>query len=112
VRPLKLEITLAEAEQWARELYGIEATGSELPGEIDRNVLLTAADGHRWVLKLAPVGADRTELECQLAVPDANRIGPSPRKETTLARDSQLALPPLGSTRSGRQWGHGAPVVW
>ncbi len=68
MRPLKPTITMHEAEEWARERYGIETSGTQLPGEIDRNVLLTAADGRRWVLKLAPAASDRTEIACQLAV--------------------------------------------
>ena len=67
MRPLKPVITLAEAVAWAREYYGLEAEASVLPGEIDRNVLLTTADGPHGVLKLAPACADRLEIECQLA---------------------------------------------
>jgi Ser/Thr protein kinase RdoA (MazF antagonist) len=59
---------MAEAEHWARERYGLEARGTELPGEIDRNVLLTTATGERMILKAAPSGADRTEIACQVEV--------------------------------------------
>ncbi len=59
---------MSEAERWARERFGIDAVASELPGDIDRNVLLTSDDGTRWVLKLATSATDRLEIECQYAV--------------------------------------------
>lgn len=68
MRPLKPTVTLAEAENWARELYGIDARARGLPGDVDRNFLLVSADGKRWVLKVAPISAVTLEIECQLAV--------------------------------------------
>lgn len=68
MRPEKLVIAMIEAERWARERFGIDAFATELPGEIDRNVLLTAGDGSRWVLKLATAETARDEIECQHAV--------------------------------------------
>jgi len=67
MRPTKPAIERRQAETWARERYGIEATAAELPGEIDRNFLLTARDGSRRVLKVSPGGAIPLEIESQLA---------------------------------------------
>ena len=39
-----------------------------MPGEIDRNILLSSPQGERWVLKLAPANIQPAEIECQLAV--------------------------------------------
>jgi 4-aminobutyrate aminotransferase-like enzyme/Ser/Thr protein kinase RdoA (MazF antagonist) len=45
------------AERIARELYGLDATATPLPGELDLNFRLDA-DGSRYVLKLHRAGAD------------------------------------------------------
>ena len=68
VRPPKPRVETWEAERWASLLYGLEVVATDLPGEVDRNFLLTAADGGRWVLKAAPPGTVDREIECQLAV--------------------------------------------
>ena len=68
MRPLKPSVALHRAELWARERYGIVAVAEELPGEIDRNFLLTAEDGSRRVMKIAPGQTASLQVECQLAV--------------------------------------------
>ncbi len=68
MRPEKLIISLDEAEAWAREHFALDAVASELPGDVDRNVLLTERSGIRWVLKLASMVTDRVDIECQHAV--------------------------------------------
>jgi len=60
-------VELRQAERWAREIYGIAATASELPGDLDRNFLLTLEDGSRRILKVAVGDAIPLELECQVA---------------------------------------------
>ncbi len=45
-----LAITRSDAERLARELYGITASASELPGEYDCNFHLRASDGREFVL--------------------------------------------------------------
>jgi Ser/Thr protein kinase RdoA (MazF antagonist) len=67
MRPSKPHIELSQAEQWSREIYGIEATASALPGDVDRNFLLTTEDGSRSVLKVAEGRTIPLELECQVA---------------------------------------------
>lgn len=49
----------AEAEELARDLYGISATAGELTGERDRNFHLKAADGAHYVLKISNAAEDR-----------------------------------------------------
>jgi len=67
MRPSKPPVDVRQAEVWARERYGFEATANELPGEIDRNFLLASSDGERRVLKVAPAESDAIEIECQHA---------------------------------------------
>jgi 4-aminobutyrate aminotransferase-like enzyme len=61
-------VTVADAEQLARELYGIEAQARALPGERDRNFKLTAPDGRSYVLKVVDPAADQAILDCQRRV--------------------------------------------
>src|SRR4051794_31357897 len=58
-------VTAAEAEVVARELYGLDATATPLPGERDRNFRLRAADGASFVLKLHHPDSDPAELDLQ-----------------------------------------------
>ena len=68
MRASKPSVPAALAVRWAREHYGIDATASALPGEIDANFLLRSETGPAAVLKVAPASADRAELEAQVAV--------------------------------------------
>ncbi len=71
----------AQAETIARELYGLDARATALPGELDLNFRLDA-DGSRYVLKLHHAGADLAledaVLEHLSAVPGVPRLaGPT-----------------------------------
>jgi 4-aminobutyrate aminotransferase-like enzyme/Ser/Thr protein kinase RdoA (MazF antagonist) len=57
-----------EAERVAREAFGVAATASPLPGELDRNFRLRRHDGSSLVLKLHAPAADREALSLQDAV--------------------------------------------
>jgi Ser/Thr protein kinase RdoA (MazF antagonist) len=58
-------LTPADAADLARRLYGIDAGASPLPSERDQNFLLRAADGNRFVLKIANATDDRALLDAQ-----------------------------------------------
>jgi len=60
-------LTPADAADLARRLYGIDAGASPLPSERDQNFLLRAADGNRFVLKIANATDDRALLDAQNA---------------------------------------------
>jgi 4-aminobutyrate aminotransferase-like enzyme/Ser/Thr protein kinase RdoA (MazF antagonist) len=57
-----------EAERVAREVFGVAATASPLPGELDHNFRLRRPDGTSLVLKLHNPQADRDALALQDAV--------------------------------------------
>ncbi len=59
---------VALAERALDEHYGITGTIQPLPGEIDRNFAVTAADGRRFVLRVHADGAERGSTELQAAV--------------------------------------------
>jgi len=46
-------VSAADAEQLARDRYGIKATAARLTGERDENFRLACADGSQYVLKIA-----------------------------------------------------------
>lgn len=46
-------LSLSDAEQLARDLYGMNTRASALPSERDQNFLLLSPDGRRYVLKVA-----------------------------------------------------------
>jgi 4-aminobutyrate aminotransferase-like enzyme/Ser/Thr protein kinase RdoA (MazF antagonist) len=60
-------LTARDAVAIARDLYGLEASASPLPGEKDLNFLLTTAAGEQYVLKIANAGEPREILELQNA---------------------------------------------
>lgn len=53
------------AQAIAEKCFGIQASAEELPSERDRNFLLTARDGEKFVLKIANVKEERETLEAQ-----------------------------------------------
>ena len=59
------DFTVEEAAGIARELYGVEAAASELPGERDQNFRLRDAGGAEYVLKIANAAEDWEVLELQ-----------------------------------------------
>lgn len=61
-------VDLIAAQAIAEKCFGIQASAEELPSERDRNFLLTAREGEKFVLKIANVNEDRQVLEAQNAV--------------------------------------------
>lgn len=61
-------LTVAAAEAIARERFGISGRARELPSERDQNFRLDAADGRRYVLKIANAAERREMLEAENAV--------------------------------------------
>src|ERR1043165_3884423 len=55
----------ADAVSIASELYALQSSAAALPSERDQNFLLTAANGERFVLKIANAGEDFEFLELQ-----------------------------------------------
>jgi 4-aminobutyrate aminotransferase-like enzyme/Ser/Thr protein kinase RdoA (MazF antagonist)/murein DD-endopeptidase MepM/ murein hydrolase activator NlpD len=105
------------AEALARAEFGLEATGTPLPGERTRNVLLTAADGERYVLKFHdPAERDGIELE---AAALAHLAGVSGVPRTALATggadhadvtvDGEPRLARMLRWLPGRTWADTAP---
>ncbi len=62
-----LAITRSDAEWLARELYGITASASELPGEYDCNFHLRASDGREFVLKCMHPARKNSFIDMQCA---------------------------------------------
>ena len=62
-----LMITPAGAERLARELYGMAATATCLPGEYDSNFRLHACDGREFVLKCMHPARDKSFIDMQCA---------------------------------------------
>lgn len=63
-------LSSAEAEALAARRFGLRGTAAPLPGERDRNALITTGDGQRAVLKISHPAEDRAELELQHAALD------------------------------------------
>jgi Ser/Thr protein kinase RdoA (MazF antagonist) len=67
------QLSVAEAERLARDVYGLAASASPLPSERDQNFLLESTAGTgglgtgRFVLKIANATEDRAMLEAQNA---------------------------------------------
>src|SRR3954454_12667870 len=54
-----------EAERVARDAFGLDASATPLPGELDRNYRLDAADGRRLLLKLHRPDTEPAVLDLQ-----------------------------------------------
>jgi Ser/Thr protein kinase RdoA (MazF antagonist) len=65
------------AQAIAEKCFGIQASAGELPSERDRNFLLTAHGGEKFVLKIANANEERVTLEAQNAMLEhlAERVG-------------------------------------
>jgi 4-aminobutyrate aminotransferase-like enzyme/Ser/Thr protein kinase RdoA (MazF antagonist) len=59
------QFSAADAERFARDLYGADASASPLTSERDQNFLLHAAGGDTFVLKIANALEDGTFLDAQ-----------------------------------------------
>ena len=75
------------AQAIAEKHFGIQATARELPSERDRNFLLTARDGEKFVLKIANAREQRAVLEAQNAMMThlEQRVGFCPRVRPALS---------------------------
>lgn len=69
------------AQAIAEKCFGIQASADELPSERDRNFLLTARDGKKFVLKIANANEQRPAIEAQNAMLShlAERVSFCPR---------------------------------
>ena len=100
----------------ARELYGLDATATPLPGELDLNFALTA-DGARYVLKLhagAPdLALEDAVLEHLREEPAVPRLaGPSQARERLHGAVAELAgRASRGRSRPGDRASLGATVA-
>lgn len=74
-------VDLISAQAIAEKCFGIQASAEELPSERDRNFLLTAREGGKFVLKIANVNEEREVIEAQNAVLEhlAQRVEFCPR---------------------------------
>ncbi len=84
---------VAEGERVARELYGLAASVSSLPGERDANFRLRTASGE-FVLKIQDVATDADSSDCLVAVLDH-----------IAEQDPGLPVPRLFPTQSGEAVG-------
>ncbi|HET9416111.1 MAG TPA: hypothetical protein VFP30_01085, partial [Candidatus Limnocylindria bacterium] len=60
-------LTHRDAEEVARERYGLDATAEPLVSERDQNFRLTDATGGGWVLKVSNAAEDRAVVEMEVA---------------------------------------------
>ncbi len=75
------------AQAIAEKYFGIQASAHELPSERDRNFLLTAKRGEKFVLKIANAREEKEVLEAQNAMMShlAERVSFCPRVVTALS---------------------------
>ena len=86
VCPVRILVDAAEATRVAREVYGVEASASPLPGERDLNFRLEADDGS-YVLKFHPLDADPAELELATAALEHVAVAAgAPRAHSNIGR--------------------------
>jgi 4-aminobutyrate aminotransferase-like enzyme len=63
-------LSVRDAEEIARERYGLEATAAPLVSERDQNFRLAEANGGAWVLKVSNAAEDRGVVEMEVAAVD------------------------------------------
>ena len=63
-------LSVRDAEEIARERYGLEATAAPLVSERDQNFRLAEANGGAWVLKVSNSAEDRGVVEMEVAAVD------------------------------------------
>ncbi len=80
------------AEAIAYEIYALRARATRLDGERDRNFLLDAADGQKYILKFIDPQADDVVVD-----------GQSAALSHIAARDPQLPVPRIVTARDGEQ---------
>jgi Ser/Thr protein kinase RdoA (MazF antagonist) len=95
------QLSVAEAERLARDIYGLAASASPLPSERDQNFLLESTAGTgglgtgRFVLKIANATEDRAMLEAQNAAMAhvAARVALCPHALPTRSGDLLAVVP-------------------
>ena len=75
MRPTKPQVELSQVSFWLQERYGLAGELTELPGEVDRNLLLSASNGFVGIVKIALEEGARESLDAQAAV--LERLGES-----------------------------------
>lgn len=83
-------LSVTEAAEFLRSVYGLEAVLEALPGERDLNFASLAQDGSRYVLKVIDPQADASIVDCQIRV-----------LMHLAEQDSALPVPRLCTTRTG-----------
>jgi hydroxylysine kinase len=61
-------VTATQAAEAARTIYGLSGKLNRLPGETDDNFSLQAADGHRYVVKVAHLRSEPTVVSAQVRI--------------------------------------------
>ena len=96
--PRRPALSARDAEEVARERYGLDATAEPLVSERDQNFRLTDASGAAWVLKVSNAAEDRGVVEMEVAA--VERIA-----SVDPALPVPVARPALGRVdRRHRRW--------
>jgi Ser/Thr protein kinase RdoA (MazF antagonist) len=83
----------AEAEQLARDRYGLDTTAAPLATEKDDTFRLTGGDGRRWILKVAHPAEPAAEIDFQVEL-----------LRHVARADPVLPVPQVLPDRDGRSW--------
>jgi hydroxylysine kinase len=83
----------AEAEELARDRYGLETTATRLATEKDDTFRLTGPDGQRWTLKVAHPAEPPAEIDFQVEL-----------LRHVARADPALPVPRVLPDRDGRSW--------
>jgi Ser/Thr protein kinase RdoA (MazF antagonist) len=86
---------VAEADEVARDLYGLAATVTALSGERDCNFQVRTASGAAYVLKIMDTGADPAVADCQWRA-----------LEHLAQQDAALPVPRVSASLGGAAVGH------
>jgi 4-aminobutyrate aminotransferase-like enzyme/Ser/Thr protein kinase RdoA (MazF antagonist) len=107
---------LADAEQIAREHFGVDGRAHPLSSERDQNFLVQGRDGTRIVLKIANAGEQKTMLEAQQRAIThlAQRLDITPRVLSTVNGRALVEVPSADGKRHwvwAISWLQGAPLA-
>jgi len=98
-------VDASQAARVAADEFGIVGTASELTAELDRNFLVTAIDGKRYVLKVTPGARDENDVAMQVAVLEhLAEHSPDPRLPRVVASDSGRSLFRLRFPDGSEHW--------
>lgn len=64
----KITFSAKQAESLASKHFGLHTSARQLPGELDFNFRMTAANGNEFTLKIAHLGENREHLDLQNAI--------------------------------------------